>query len=161
MAGAQEADTPGVILFPPLILLLALAAALALDFSLPLAFLPEPSVTGWLFWLGLVLGFTGIAFAVAGQRSFRRAGTNVSPHKPALKMVETGPYRFTRNPMYLGIVLFFAGMVLAGSLEWGLLILPVLIITLQIGVIAREERYLSRKFGAPYDAFKARTRRWL
>jgi len=86
----------------------------------------------------------------------RRTGTDVSPDKPTSSLVVEGPYRFTCNPIYLGFTLFYAGItVLANSLPSAQL-LPFFLITMQRGVIEREERYLERVFGEQYLRYKAR-----
>ena len=93
--------------------------------------------------------------------AFRRARTSPIPVKPTTAIVETGPYRFTRNPMYVGLTLLYLGLTLwVGSL-WPLLLLPVALFALQRFVIAREERYLEAKFGDQYLRYKARVRRWI
>ena len=76
-------------------------------------------------------------------------------------VVETGPYRFTRNPMYLGMVIIQIGLCLTFSLDWLIFLTPILWAALHFGVVLREEAYLEAKFGAPYQHFKGRTRRWL
>ena len=106
-----------------------------------------------------VLGFLGTG--LWGAMEFRRARTNIDPRKPALVLVETGPYRFTRNPMYVGFLLLFAGIGLLASLDWTPPLLPLLWMALDRLVVRREEAYLAAKFGAAYDALRARTRRWL
>jgi len=94
-------------------------------------------------------------------RAFRQAGTNVETPKPATALVTDAAYARSRNPMYLAMALLFASIAgLANSGWFGLLLAPFLIV-LRVGVIAREERYLARKFGAPYRAYQARARRWL
>ncbi len=139
---------------------MALALAILLEWLLPLGYLPPPLATvPAIIGLLLVLGF--VATGLWGALQFRRAHTNIDPRHPALVLVETGPYRFTRNPMYLGFLLLFAGIGLLASLDWSLPLLPLLWLALDRLIVVREEAYLSRKFGAPYDAFRSRTRRWL
>jgi protein-S-isoprenylcysteine O-methyltransferase Ste14 len=158
---AAERDNPGVIMLPPLILLIAIAVAVALELLVPLAFLPAPGLASWLSWLGAVVFVTGLWISISGNREFVRSGTNVNPYQPALKLVTSGPYRFTRNPMYLGMIVAFAGIVLTFALELGILVWVLFALTLHYGVVMREERYLTRKFGAPYEDFLKRTRRWV
>jgi protein-S-isoprenylcysteine O-methyltransferase Ste14 len=158
---ATGRDNPGVIMLPPLILLIAIAAAVVLEMLVPMAFLPEPGLGSWSSWLGAVVFVGGLWISISGNREFVRSGTNVNPYQPTLRLVTTGPYRFTRNPMYLGMVIAFAGIVLAFSLELGIVVLAVFALVLHYGVVLREERYLTRKFGAPYEDFLKRTRRWV
>lgn len=161
MSTSEASDTPGLITRPPYFLLAALVLAALLDWGTGLSFLAAPGLGSLQSWIGLAVTGAAIALAISGVRTFRRANTNVDPFQPALKLVTAGPYRFTRNPMYLGMVLFLLGTSLAFALEWGLLLTPVLWLAYDRLVVAREEAYLSRKFGAPYTEFLGRTRRWL
>jgi protein-S-isoprenylcysteine O-methyltransferase Ste14 len=158
---AEGADNPGVIAFPPLILLIAVVVAVALEFLVPISFFPAPGFGSWLSWLGALLFIGGLGLSVMGSREFRKSGTNVDPRRPALKVVDTCPYRFTRNPMYLGMTVALAGLVLGFSLEWGVPVWIAFVATLHYGVIRREERYMAAKFGKPYEDLVRRTRRWI
>jgi protein-S-isoprenylcysteine O-methyltransferase Ste14 len=158
-APAQR-DAPDLPVLPPVIPLVALAIAILLEWLAPLGYLPPPlNRVSVVIGLLLVLGFA--ATGLRGALEFRRAHTNIDPRRPALVLVETGPYRFTRNPMYVGFLLLFAGIGLIASLDWSLPLLPLLWLALDRLVVVHEESYLSRKFGAPYDDFRATTRRWL
>ena len=110
---------------------------------------------------GIVLGVAAVVIALSGILAFRRAGTHVEPHKPSLVLVGEGPYRFTRNPMYVGLILLMLGLSLIFSLDWGVLIAPLFALVLHHGVVLREEAYLSQKFGDAYRAYLERTRRWV
>jgi protein-S-isoprenylcysteine O-methyltransferase Ste14 len=88
-------------------------------------------------------------------------GTPAPPWKESRALALDGPYRFTRNPMYLGMLLFQAGLAMALRDACMLALTPATFAALHYGVVLREERYLSRKFGAGYQALLARTRRWL
>ena len=83
------------------------------------------------------------------------------PSKPALALVDAGPFRFSRNPLYVGLTLMYAGLALLIPALWPLLLLIPVLAVLSWGVVRREERYLERKFGEGYRSYKARTRRWL
>lgn len=126
-----------------------------------LSFLAAPAVTTVQAWIGLLVLAVAVTLPISGFRTFTREGTNVNPFQPALKLVTSGPYRFTRNPMYLGMVLLLLGLSLIFSLEWGLILTPLLWLAYDRLVVVREEAYLSRTFGAPYIAFLGRTRRWI
>lgn len=152
-------DRPDILVFPPLAFLVAVLASVALGWLVPLGVL-APAAT-WLVVLGALLLSAGCVLGITGVAAFRRAGTNVNPHQPALRVVETGPYRLSRNPMYLGMVLIVAGLGLVASLDWALILAPMLWAVLHVGVVLREEAYLAAKFGDPYRAYLARTRRWL
>lgn len=97
----------------------------------------------------------------AAAARFKRARTNPVPWRPATALVTDGPYRFTRNPMYLGMAALYAGIALGAGLLWGLALLPVVLAAIQVAVIAREEAYLERVFGDQYRVYRATVRRWL
>jgi protein-S-isoprenylcysteine O-methyltransferase Ste14 len=82
-------------------------------------------------------------------------------HQPAESIVDTGPYRFTRNPIYLSMVLGLIGLAIAFNSLWLLLTLVPFALVIRYGVVAREEAYLERKFGDVYRGYRARVRRWL
>lgn len=154
-------DHAGVLAPPPIIYggtaLLAIALHWLIPKSLPEIFMIEEVRHG----AGPVLAVLSVALAMISIRRFRKAGTNVPPWLPATTIVETGPYRFTRNPMYLGLAGLYLGIgLIVGSLWFAVLFIP-LIIVMQRGVILREEVYLARKFGDDYLTYKARVRRWI
>lgn len=151
---------PQLPLPPPVLLLMALVAAIILDWA-PLQFLAPPVGFNLQVVVGAVLVAGSLALVSGAVQTFRREGTNVIPTRPALKIVTNGPYRFTRNPMYLGMVLFLLGISLAFSLEWGIILAPILWIAFDRLIVAREEAYLTGKFGADYQALRDKTRRWL
>lgn len=151
---------PGLPVPPPVLLLLALVAAIALDWA-PLHFLAPPVGFNLQVIAGVLLTAGSLWLTITAARLFEREGTNVLPTRPALKVVTSGPYRFTRNPMYLGMVLFLLGISLVFSLEWGIILTPVLWFAYDRIIVAREETYLTAKFGADYRALLSRTRRWL
>lgn len=157
----QQDDTPGLAMRPPTYPFIALVAAIGLEWLLPLSFLAAPSLMGWQSWLGAVLVLGGFGLALPAITAFNAAGTNVDPHKPSLILVTDGPYRFSRNPIYLGFLLIQFGVSLGFSLEWGLIFLPLVWLALDRLVVVREEAYLHGKFGTAYTDFLARTRRWL
>jgi len=156
-----EVDNPQVPVLPPLLPLAALVLAIILDWLLPLQFLAAPVGFNLQVIIGVLLVAGGIWLAATARRLFEREGTNVIPTQPALKIVTSGPYRFTRNPMYLGMVLALLGVSLVFSLEWGVIATPVLWLALDRLIVVREEAYLRRKFGPTYEALLNRTRRWL
>lgn len=155
-----EKDHPDVIAFPPLIFASTLGAAWALGLLIPVPILPD-RLSSTALVLGLPVCAVAAAIALSGILTFKRAGTNVEPHKPSLVLVENGPYRFTRNPMYLGLILMMLGLSLIFSLDWGLPLTLALWVVLHRGVVLREEAHLAEKFGTPYRVYLGRTRRWL
>lgn len=156
----SEADRPDILVYPPLMSVLTPGIAAVLEWLAPIPLLP-PFFTAWCAALGVTLLAIAGGLAVSGTRAFKAAGTNVDPKTPALRLVETGPYRFTRNPMYLGMVILQLALGFLLSLDWALLFAPALWGALHFGVVLREETYLSRKFGPPYDEYLGRTRRWI
>jgi protein-S-isoprenylcysteine O-methyltransferase Ste14 len=92
---------------------------------------------------------------------FRSARTSMIPIKPTTALVVSGPYEFTRNPMYFGMVCSYLGLALWFGIFWALILLPAVVASVQYHVIAREEQYLERKFGDEYLKYKARVRRWI
>ena len=154
-----ERDNSGVMAPPPLIFLGGLLLGFALDFLiLRLATGLPPALR---YGLGVVFLVLGGALIVAAIGRFRRAGTRPEPWKPSTSVVTEGVYAFTRNPMYLAMTLVYLAASLAADSIVALLLLPLVLIVLHYGVIAREERYLEGKFGDGYRRYKASVRRWL
>ena len=153
----QSDDTPGVIAPPPLITVGFIAGGFILDsfwpVSLPdLALEPLPGI------LVLTAGFLVSAWSVL---EFVRHGTNPDPYRPTTAIVTTGPFRFSRNPIYLAFALMHAGVGIWTGKLWVVAMLLPAIAIVRCGVIAAEERYLERKFGDAYVAYKNSVRRWL
>ncbi len=160
MMAESERDNPGLVVMPPLLPLSALALAVVLEWLMPLGFLGDPWLIGWQGWLGIVLSLSGIGYALWAVSAFSEAGTAVEPDKPSTVLVTTGPYAYSRNPIYLGFLLIYLGIIFGFALEWGLFIFPLLWLALDRFVVVKEEAYLHRKFGADYNAFCQQTRRW-
>ena len=151
-------DSPGVLVFPPLLFGSALILGLVLHFLVPLrVHLPALPARA----AGLVLLVGGALLAKWGEKTLHGAGTNVNPGKPTTAIVVNGPFRYSRNPLYLAVTSVYAGVSLLIPAVWPLLLLVVVLIVLQWGVIAREERYLDRKFGEQYREYRTQVRRWL
>jgi protein-S-isoprenylcysteine O-methyltransferase Ste14 len=112
-------------------------------------------------WIGLALVAMGIGTANWGRRTMQAAGTNIDPTRPATAIVTSGPFRFTRNPLYLALTILYLGLTVALDTWWGVVVMVPLLIVMHRGVVLREERYLEVKFGESYRAYKARVRRWL
>ncbi len=149
-------DNPGVIAPPPLIFAVPLATGLLLHMFFPKKFLPRRT--------GIVPGAMCIGLAIvfirSGFQAMRAANTNVNPTLPVTTIVTEGPFRYTRNPLYLGLTLMYAGISLLSNALWAILLLPVALVVMVYGVIKHEESYLERKFGEQYLSYKARVRRW-
>ncbi len=150
-------DNPGVIAPPPLIYLGFLALGFGLDYFWPVAVLPVRIQ----YFAGAGLIILATAIVVPAIRQFHKAGTNFKTHQPALSIISVGPYRFSRNPIYIALSLLYAGIGIAADNLWVLVLLVPLLVVVRIGVIAREERYLEGKFGEAFLRYKAEVRRWL
>jgi protein-S-isoprenylcysteine O-methyltransferase Ste14 len=160
--GQQTDDTAVVrsIARPPLLYLACLLLGLALDRVLPLPFnLPEAALVRWTVGGGLIL--IGVAIMAAGIRNFSRAATPVRSNQPVRALVTTGIHGFSRNPIYVGMFLLYAGIGMAARSPWVLVLALPLVVILRYGVVAREEAYLERRFGDAYRDYKTRVRRWL
>src|SRR5580704_3715590 len=146
-AMADTADTANVIVRPPLAWALAVLAGLVLNWLIPLPFLPAAVSAGWLGAMVFALALALFAWAIA---TMTRSGSNVPTNLPTTTIVETGPYRFTRNPIYLGMFLGLAGLAIAFDSLWLLATLVPFALVIRFGVVAREEAYLEHKFGDLY-----------
>jgi protein-S-isoprenylcysteine O-methyltransferase Ste14 len=153
----MDRDTAGVIAPPPLIYLAGLAVGFVLE-----ALLAGSSVPAVIRWaLGGCLAVAGVALLASFETAFSRRGTATNPLKPTTAIVTTGPYGLTRNPAYLGMTLLYVGIALLAGALWVLVPLPVVLLVIDRAVIAREERYLERKFGREYLDYKNSVRRWI
>ncbi|MEO5721386.1 MAG: isoprenylcysteine carboxylmethyltransferase family protein [Chthoniobacterales bacterium] len=157
MPSSPPSDHPGVIAFPPLIWLVGAALSGLVHYFFP----NRMTHPAFALALGIALALAAPAFAFWAARTMKAAGTNVNPSEPALTIVRGGPYRFTRNPMYLALsVLQVALGFLLNDWITLLFVIP-LVLILHYGVILREERYLEQKFGGQYLALKRTVRRWI
>lgn len=156
-SGREARDAPGVIAPPPLIYIAGLGLGFALDTILPSASIP--GALRWSLGGGFIAG--GLALAASFVAAFRRARTPVDPRDGTTSLVTSGPYRFSRNPGYLGMALVYAGIALATETLWAFATLVPTLVVVDRGVIRPEERYLERKFGHDYRRYGERTRRWL
>ena len=142
---------------PPLVFLGYLVGALILNWIVPF---PAP----WTFVLRIIGGLAiigGILFVGSAFLQMRKANTPVDPREPVTAFVTTGPYRFTRNPIYLGFFLIYLGFTLLAGTLWGLIASPFLIWTMTQAVIHAEELYLTEKFGEQYKQYCSRVRQWI
>jgi protein-S-isoprenylcysteine O-methyltransferase Ste14 len=154
----RSGDNPHVLIRPPIAWALAAAAGLAAGWLYPLPFVPAPIPAGW---IGAAVFAIALAMAAWAIGTMRRAGTRFETHQPTTRIVSAGPYRFTRNPIYVGLLLALTGLAIGFDNLWLLAALVPFYLVIRYGVVAREEAYLERKFGAAYLDYKARVRRWL
>jgi protein-S-isoprenylcysteine O-methyltransferase Ste14 len=154
---ASKPDSAGVKFPPPLIYLAGLIIGLLASEWLPDVPVPvaiSRALGGLLLGLGIVLAFSALY-------AFRRVSTAIRPDRPATTLANFGPYRFTRNPMYLSLAIVYAGVAILRQSLWAVLILPFVLLVIRYKVIGREEPYLERHFGEAYVNYKARVRRWI
>jgi protein-S-isoprenylcysteine O-methyltransferase Ste14 len=151
----SDVANPGLIR-PPFVYLIAIALGVMLQLAVPLSFFPRTFnvVVG----ASLVVG--AIALFISAVGKFRAAGTAVPANQPTTAIVRSGPYRFSRNPIYLAFSLLQLGIAIWVNSLWLLATLVAAVALIHV-VIGREERYLERKFGAEYLEYKAAVRRWL
>ena len=150
-------DTAHVLILPPLLYGAAFVIGLLLQWGFPSPILPITLARG----VGVVCVLVSLPLALATFRVLSRAHTPVDPLKPTTALVTEGPFRYSRNPIYLALTLLYVGVaLLMNALAILLLVVPALVV-LHYGVIAREEAYLTRKFGEAYRQYMAQVRRWL
>jgi len=156
MAG-KHPDSAGVVFPPPLIYLVGLILGYGLGFVFPATVVP--------FLLSLILGvvvlLVGLTIGLSAIRTFRKHSTTLVPTRSATAMVQDGPYRFTRNPMYLSFGILYVGLSLMIDSPWSLLLLIPVILVVNYYVIVKEEKYLTRQFGDEYRSYMAKVRRWI
>lgn len=133
---------------------------LALHFVLPLR-LATHIVAPLRILIGVVLVLAGVLAIVLSKRDLKGAGQPSAPGKPTTRIVETGIYRFSRNPLYLGLVIVLAGLGLGMDIVWWLLFTIPLLLAFHYLLILPEEHYLLRSFGEQYKSYRSRVRRWL
>ena len=152
-------DNPGVIAVPPLVWLIGAVISALIHFFV----FRMPITSNYRISLicGIVLVILAPTLAISAVVTFKKTGTNVDPAKPALTIARGGPYRFTRNPMYLALCLLQIALGFFLN-DWiTLLFFVPLFLILHFGVVLREERYLTAKFGEPYLELKRSVRRWI
>lgn len=156
---AKQDDTARIIAPPPLLALLCILAGFGAEhFShLPLF---DGLASARIFASVAMLVFAGITF-LAAVRQLHSHDTTPNPYRPTSTVVSSGVYRFSRNPIYVAMLLIVLALALGANSAWLLVAAVVLFVLLRFGVVQREERYLSAKFGAAYDDYRAGVRRWL
>jgi protein-S-isoprenylcysteine O-methyltransferase Ste14 len=153
-------DYADVAVKPPFLFAAAIVLGCLLSWLIPIG----PwlgSANGRALAVGGSLALIGFALSALSVREFRRAGTSVVPGDSSTMLIEAGPYQYTRNPIYMGIVIFYFGLSIVLTSAWMLLLLIPVLIVLQRGVVEREEAYLQAKFGDAYRKYQARVPRWL
>ncbi len=154
---SQVPDNPGVRVPPPILLIVAILAGYGLQQAWALEL---PNWSGWSAAARALIG-VGVATLIIGWVQFYRAKTNIQPHKPASNLMQSGLYRFSRNPIYVSGLLLQLGIALLMNNLWIVLFVPVSKFVFDRYIIAREEAYLERAFGEVYVDYKRTVRRWL
>jgi protein-S-isoprenylcysteine O-methyltransferase Ste14 len=153
-------DRPPILVFPPLIPLTTLAVSLLLQWLAPLGGIAQLGL-GWRIDAGAILVAAGMLMTSAGRRTLMRAGTNVNPRQPSTVLVTDGIFQWTRNPLYVGMLVAQVGLALIFALDWLALLLPPSWALLHLAVVRPEESYLERKFSDAYRRYKADVPRYL
>ena len=142
---------------PPVLLLLALVLGVGARWLTPLRFLPDVAVVP----LGPVVVATSLGWFIWAVVTMRGGGGSIPTSEPTEAIVRQGPYRWSRNPIYLSMVALQVGVGIWANSMWFVGLAAVSAWLLWWGVISREERYLERKFGRAYLAYRAHVRRWI
>jgi protein-S-isoprenylcysteine O-methyltransferase Ste14 len=154
---ATSTDKAGVATRPPLLYGGAFVLVLVFRWFWPMPIFGHAVA----LWLGLALFVLGVGFAAWGRRTMQAAGTNINPALPTTTIVASGPFCFSRNPLYLALTLLYLGLTLAFNTWWGIVVLVPVLIIMHRGVVLREERYLEQKFGETYRQYRSKVRRYL
>ncbi|MEQ9619785.1 MAG: isoprenylcysteine carboxylmethyltransferase family protein [Deltaproteobacteria bacterium] len=150
-------DNPGVIAMPPLIFIIFLAIGILINLLVPLSFIHGSAR----FISGIIILLVSGIIVLSAQRRMKRSGTNIDVRKPSTAVVTGGIYSYTRNPMYMSMVILLIALAFLLNNLWVLIVIPFFMAVIRKGVIMREEAYLERKFGSEYTEYKKRVRRWI
>ena len=155
----STADRPSIAIPPPLIFFALVGIGFFLEYLFPFnlhkwTWMPRIIVGGFFFLLSGLL-------ALGSIRVLLRNKTPFDPSKPTEKLVQEGPFRISRNPMYLALLVLLFGIAVLTASMWFFLCIPALLIIFDYGAVRPEEEYLERNFGEAYSAYKAKVRRWL
>ncbi len=157
---SQTSGTAGILVPPPVPLLVALVLGLVLDYTVPFDLPFEAPL--WTRSIAAVAGIVaGVLLIASAYRLFRRAGVDADPYRPTSGIISSGLYKYSRNPMYVGLILIYAGLAALFGGLWCWLLLPVAVLVLDFGVVRQEEAYLERRFGDAYRTYCNQVRRWL
>ena len=146
-------DNPPVFVPPPLMIAIFVGFGLLIDRG--------PRATGAALFAAIALGLVGFGLITAALGLFHHRKTRPEPWRPASSLVAAGPYRYTRNPMYLGMTLVGLAVALAFASVPAALLTLLTALIVDRAVIRREDAYLQRRFGADYDSYRQQVRRWL
>ncbi len=157
MSKTEKKDVAGVIAPPPLFFLAAILVGLGLEWLVR----ADIGLGRTGLYVGLALIVVSVIIAVLARQQFVKGGTSLRVEEPSTAILSTGPFRFSRNPLYGSMASLQIGIGIAASMAWVIaLVIPALVV-IRYAVIAREELYLERKFGEEYLNYKNSVRRWL
>jgi protein-S-isoprenylcysteine O-methyltransferase Ste14 len=154
---SSNLDAPNVKIIPPLVYLAGLMLGSVVSVWIPTKIAPRPAA----WTIGALLIFVGAGLAGSAIIKFKLTGTTVRPDRRSNSLVVEGPYKITRNPMYLGLALVYLGIGVAEQSIWALILLPVVLLIIQRKAIEPEEAFLRHRFGAEYISYMSVVRRWL
>jgi protein-S-isoprenylcysteine O-methyltransferase Ste14 len=157
MIAEQAKDTPNVISYPPVVFLGALGMGCLLNWLLPL---PAHVSESWHI-LARIISLGGTSLGCWGIYALRRAGTHVRPGLPVTTLVTDGPFRYSRNPLYVALTTIYVATIFYTGMWWLLVTLIPALAIVHWKIVLREEQYLENRFGENYRAYKARVRRWI
>ena len=149
----EARDNAGVIAPPPLLALAVIVLGLALDWLLPAYVLTVLLSLSERVVIGVIVIGAGLGLVIAANRAFRAVGTHAEPWKPSTALVTDGIFGWLRNPMYVGGTLILAGLSVLLASDWMLVMTIVFVPVIHVGVVRREERYLTAKFGEAYRTY--------
>jgi len=153
-----ELKLPKFVAQPPAVFLVAVLGGAAVEqFVLPLSF----GLRWWGVGLGFLVFVAGVSLSMIAMQAFRKAASSPDPNHMPSKLVETGPFKRTRNPLYLGTLLMLIGLGLGANLPWVVIAAVPAMLIIHFGVVIREEAYLEDLFGEKYRAYRDRVRRWV
>lgn len=151
---------PNTLPWPPIVYVAAVAAAIVLNWLVPLPWIPGP-LGELLFAVGWLVVGGALAIDITAMRTMARAKTAIMPHRGSDHLVTSGPFSFTRNPIYLGNTMLMIGIGLIAGIVWFILLAPVAAFVTQKLAIEREERHLEIRFGKKYRDYAKKVRRWI
>jgi len=155
----NQKDGVSVVIKPPVLFLAFLVLGIMLNFIVKLAIFSESSV-GYVYFAGGLLILSGVSLIIWAAKTFKKSGEAPHHGNPIHKIITSGPFQFTRNPMYLSMISIYIGLSIILNTYWLLLFLPPMLTILHYGVILREEEYLENKFKEEYVSYKSQVRRW-
>lgn len=124
--------------------------------------MPIKVTPNWVAWIvGALPIVCGVALTGSAILKFKTVGTTVRPDRAASTLVIAGPYKVTRNPMYVGLASVYLGIAIAGQSVWAIILLPIVLMVIERWAIQPEEAFLERHFGTEYFSYKKRARRWI